>query len=614
MRPRRFTFTRRQMLKWGVAAGGSLLLPLNYGGRKGLRVPGVLADDDDPRDFQSPRISAPFTQRLPIPPVAQPVDRLDDVSSFTCRRDDKTNPLLFTLVEEEVAVPIFPGLPPTKVWRYRDVNDTRGSSALGPTFKLRMGAQRRTVIVRIKNRLPTNHVGFGVPCSTVHHHGGHIDSLADGFPENQFDGPDPLPLPVVFVPPDFRGFEPPPELEIESPHGCQKCDAGVSPTHFDYCWGMQDPGWRHGDPHRFDRPSTNWYHDHLFDLTGPNVYRGLAGLIEVFDEKDSDNEQDTTPGALRLPSGAFDIPLVLTDKLFDQNAQLLYLPGNHDGFLGDTVLVNGVIQPYLRVYRRKYRFRSLDATNARFFRLFLADERGQTFPLMQIAHGGGLHAFPFETENIEQHMAERVEFVIDFKKFPGNTVLYLEDRLVQEDGRGPKGTFEKPEIVDRGRRLLKFIVEPGDVYDPSRVPSELRPFPKITASEQANARRRTFVFDRGHGVWTINNQPAELDFFHSVAQPRLNEGEVWRFINKSGGWWHPIHVHLEFMRVLRRNGALPPLEERDGVVRDDTVVLGPNSDIEVFFKFRDYPGPWVFHCHNIEHEDMRMMARFDVVA
>jgi FtsP/CotA-like multicopper oxidase with cupredoxin domain len=66
------------------------------------------------------------------------------------------------------------------------------------------------------------------------------------------------------------------------------------------------------------------------------------------------------------------------------------------------------------------------------------------------------------------------------------------------------------------------------------------------------------------------------------------------------------------MRVLSRNGETPPDEEKDGFAKKDTILLGPNSEVEVLFKFRDYPGPWVFHCHNIEHEDMRMMARFDV--
>lgn len=620
--PRR-RLTRRQVLKWGTLAGGSMLLPLSYKGTKALRIPQALAGDDDidPRDFVNPP-TTPFVTPLPIPPVAREVPPFEP-APFACRFEDNAPQRFFEIVEEEVALQIHPDLPqPTSVWRYRDVNDGAGASALGPTFKVKMGLDRRNVVIRMKNRLPAEHVGFAVPCSTVHHHGGHIDSFADGFPENEFDGPSPLPAPVVFVPPGFTGFVPPPDFEpprgFKPPHG----DVDPLPTEFDYCYGMQDPGWRHGTPDANDRGSTNWYHDHLFDFTGPNVYRGLAGFYLIFDELDGNDETDVTPIAsgayagrmpLRLPSGRFDIPLAVTDKLFDQDAQLVYLPGDHDGFLGDTVMVNGAIQPFLNVARRKYRFRFLNATNARFLDFFLTNDSGDTFRFDQIAHGGGLLSETLrDTEDVFLGMAERTEIVIDFSRFSGNTVLFLEERLGQEDQRGPDGKFDDLPLLDRGKRVLQFRVQNGDVNDPSQVPDELRPFDAISAAEVGQARRRTFVFDRRRGAWAINNELADLSFEGSVAQPELNRPEIWKFVNKSGGWWHPIHVHLEFMRVLKRNGKLPPIDERDGFARDDTVVLGPNDEVEVFFKFRDYPGPWVFHCHNIEHEDMRMMARFDL--
>ncbi len=289
------------------------------------------------------------------------------------------------------------------------------------------------------------------------------------------------------------------------------------------------------------------------------------------------------------------------------------MPGNHDGFLGDKILVNGVIQPYLRVKGRKYRFRILDASNARFYQLYLTDRRGRTYPFDLIAHGGGLLSFPLrDQESLFIYNAERKEIVIDFSQFPKGTELFLENRLVQEDGRGPKGDPDDLELLDRGTRILKFIVEER-VSDPSQVPDELRPFEPISAAELASARRRRFVLGRRHGAWVINRRLAELDFEHTMATPRLNEGEIWIFENKGGGWWHPMHVHAEFMRVIRRNGREPAIDERDGVVREDTIAVGPNEVFEVFLKFRDYPGPFIFHCHNLEHEDMRMMARFDVL-
>src|SRR5262249_14881935 len=119
-------------------------------------------------------------------------------------------------------------------------------------------------------------------------------------------------------------------------------------------------------------------------------------------------------------------------------------------------------------------------------------------------------------------------------------------------------------------------------------------------------------FERDDGAWAINDQFAgNLDV--AIATPQVNRTEVWHLVNKSGGWAHPIHIHLDFMRVLTRNGKPPPLDERDGFAKRDTVDLGPNDEIEIAITFHDFLGKFVFHCHNLEHEDFAMMVRFDVV-
>ena len=146
----------------------------------------------------------------------------------------------------------------------------------------------------------------------------------------------------------------------------------------------------------------------------------------------------------------------------------------------------------------------------------------------------------------------------------------------------------------------------------SRVPATLRPFAPISAEEIAQATRRRFVYERSGGQWVINGQVADMQ--NPMVSPHVDTPEVWELINKSGGWWHPIHTHLEHGRVLRRNGRTPPLTERDGIAKVDTVQLGPNSEVEVFFRFRDYCGPFMSHCHNLEHEDHAMMFRWDVVS
>jgi FtsP/CotA-like multicopper oxidase with cupredoxin domain len=147
----------------------------------------------------------------------------------------------------------------------------------------------------------------------------------------------------------------------------------------------------------------------------------------------------------------------------------------------------------------------------------------------------------------------------------------------------------------------------------------LRPFPEVSAADRAQAFHRSFKFDRSHGAWTINGKLAG-DLETPVASPQRGRPEIWHLENSSGGWWHPIHIHSEFFRVLSRNGREPSVTarnpvvaERDGLARRDTILLKGGDTVEVFLKFRDHLGPFVFHCHNMEHEDMAMMARFDVV-
>src|SRR5262249_181385 len=147
-----------------------------------------------------------------------------------------------------------------------------------------------------------------------------------------------------------------------------------------------------GDPS--ERPAMLWYHDHLLDFTGQNVYRGLAGVALMFDDRDSGDEQDPNDDALRLPSFPFDIPLVFQDKRFNRDGSLWFDPLDHDGFIGDKSLVNGAVQPYLEVECRRYRFRFLNASNARIYQFFLTNDLGQTFPMTQIATEGGLLARP----------------------------------------------------------------------------------------------------------------------------------------------------------------------------------------------------------------------------
>ena len=136
------------------------------------------------------------------------------------------------------------------------------------------------------------------------------------------------------------------------------------------------------------------------------------------------------------------------------------------------------------------------------------------------------------------------------------------------------------------------------------VGTPLRPHAPIMASEIV--RTRTFKFERGKGAWQINGE--FYDPLRADATPTIGTAERWIFKNPGGGWWHPIHTHLESQQIQTIDGQLPPLENR---FKSDTLLLGAGSEIEFFMKFRTFKGPFVFHCHNLDHEDMRMMKTFD---
>jgi len=577
--------TRREIFKYGSVAGGAILASTRGA------LPRLFADTP-----KSPA-TAPFRDPLPVPPepMAVPAFTLDKGAQDDIDRLERAGVPAGTVIANYYKIAaekrsvyfhkdFEDRLLKTSIWGYKDENVPNWDFALGPTFKARINSGNA---VRLTNNLDPFDPGFGIPQLTLHVHGGHTPYRSDGFAGS-------LPL------------------------GGGTFDPVVKPGyHYDYTYPMRDPGFL-SDPSGGDfteRPSSLWYHDHVLDFTGPNVYRGLAGFFRVFDELDAADESQ----GLRLPygdHGQFDVPIVIQDKTFAADASVVFDPFNHDGILGDKFLVNGKIQPYLDVQGHRYRLRFLDGSNARFYQLFLTNAAGRHFPMTAIATEGGLLDHAVSVDSLLVSPALRFEVIVDFSLFKEGEKLYLENRLVQDDGRGPKGTFEQPETVPSGVRLIEFRVG-AKIQDDSRdiqPGTPLRPFAAITSQELSRVTTfREFEFTRSHGSWTVNGQLLDLNV--AMARPAINGPEIWRLKNSSGGWWHPIHIHSEYCRVLGRNGKRPSpfVLEQDGIAKKDTVVLGPGSEVDIYFKFRDYTGPFVLHCHNVEHEDMRMMARFDVV-
>jgi spore coat protein A, manganese oxidase len=337
--------------------------------------------------------------------------------------------------------------------------------------------------------------------------------------------------------------------------------------------------------------ATLWYHDHAIHGTGRNVYMGLAGFYLVRDEVEL---------RLSLPKGPpFEVPLVFQDRLFNRDGSLFY-PEEDDGMplrqgvFGDVILVNGAPFPVLPVARRKYRFRLLNGSNARFYRFELST--GDPFTV--IGSDGGFLTHPVETPDLLVAEAERYDVVVDFSRYPVGTKVVLRNTIAPVP-------FGDPVDPDKVREIMRFDVteEAGSDFT---IPTALGPGPVPRAED--SVRTRTWEFERSQGAWVINGrlfEPHRVDAF-----PALGTTEIWEFVNRSGGWLHPIHVHLVEFGMLDRNGR-PPRPYETGP--KDVVALGPNETIRVALQFRDHHGTYVMHCHNLEHEDHDMMTQFTVV-
>lgn len=391
---------------------------------------------------------------------------------------------------------------------------TYGGSYPGLTIRRPTG---QTTRVTFANNLPTLAGG-----KTVHHHGNHSASKDDG----QVTG-------AAFL------FDP-----------------GQTRT---YTYEGAEDG-------HAQRGKMQWYHDHRMDETGMNVWMGLAGLYIIDDPAD--------PAS--LPSGKYELPLVIADRSFDADNQLEYFY-DPAGVYGDKDLVNGVYQPYLDVADRKYRLRILNGANARTYILTLSTGE----PFTQIGTESGLLPAPVSRTALNFGPAERLDLVVDFAGKSGQE-LYLMDAY---------------EMVP----LLKFRVTQHAV-DTSEVPTTLRSLPEI--GEPTVTRRFSFDFTANH--WSINGlgfDPKRVD-----AHPVLGTTEKWVFTNPTGTT-HLVHIHGVDQQCLSRDGK--PCYPYEAM--KETWSVGPGETLELKMKFTDHTGNFMLHCHILEHEDDGMMTQFQVV-
>jgi len=506
--------------------------------------------------------------------------------------------------------PSFPTQTPSSVWTF--------NGTIPP--KLVIGRYGEPILTRHHNQLPadvTQNNGFGRHTISTHEHNGHHGAENDGFTGAYF-------FPGQFYdyhwPIVLAGFSTINTTATDPRAGSPADNGGIDKVAGD---------WR-------ETMSTHWFHDHMFSFTSQNVYKGNAAMFNIYSSLDRGNEGLNDGVNLRLPSGTaksfanleYDVNLMLADKAFDRNGQLIMDIFNFDGFLGDVMTVNLTFCPYFEVERRKYRFRILNASVSRFFKIALSDGSA----MIQIANDGNLFPNPVTlTQLDEQGIAERYDIVIDFSRYSIGSKVWMVNLCEHQDGKKPSKDLTLSQALSGGSsdpcvgKFLEFrIVRDPAQPDQSQVLATLIPNPDL--SNIPVARQRTFQFGSGGqttndpvtsftGPWGIRTDGADkslnADFGRISAAPSFGTREVWTLVNAGGGWDHPIHIHFEEGQVLARNGSASnvPAWEKG---RKDVYRLRPAGSVTITMQFRDWGGMFMEHCHNTVHEDNAMLLRWEI--
>ncbi len=399
-----------------------------------------------------------------------------------------------------------------------------------------------------------------------------------------------------------------------------------------------------------NRAGTYWYHPHTHGATATQVYNGLAGLFIVVDDEEM---------AAGLPSGDYDIPLVFQDRSFDAENQLVYITGGMMtqtmtemmGFLGDNILVNGKPAFELDVETRAYRLRLLNGSNFRILKLGWEDDTLLTV----IGTDGGLVEVPVERPYVTLSPGERVELWVDFNGRAVGSQLLLKSLPFTgvEMGGTLMGGMEMPETTTLPHGTETTVLKVNIVQKSTEalpLPDRLSTIQRYTLSDAVNAEMpRTFEIAMLNEVWTLNGRSFEMDAVADDEIVQANTLEVWEFINvvnegatvaMEGGHGghdmgnmntgngevrtedqmaHPMHIHGVQFQILERSineGFREGWESVSAGYVDegwkDTVLLMPGERVKLLMRFGTDLGLYVFHCHNLEHEDLGLMRNYRV--
>jgi spore coat protein A len=547
-------------------------------------VPAVGQAMASPRQVRSDVKLPRYVDPLPIPPVLCATGAPGEIIEIQMRQFRQK---------------VHRDLPPTTLWGYN-------GSWPGPTIEAQSGhplSVNWTSKLPPTHLLPIDHSIHGAESSipavrnVAHLHGACVLPDDDGYPEAWFTA--------------------------EGEHGPHGPKFNPRPSAYPNC-----------------QPSTSlWYHDHCLGITRLNVYAGLAGFYLIRDEAER---------ALNLPSGDFEIPLMLQDRLFHRDGSLFYPkvvngPAEHpiwvQEFYGDYNCVNGKVTPFLEVEPRKYRFRILNAANSRFYhlRLFNADDTGKALnesfdvpAFQQIGTDGGLLPAPLELRFLLIAPAERFDIVIDFSGLEGKSFSLVND--------APAPYTMGGQYLAEDIMLFK-VTKPLSAKDTSTVPDTLVPFESLQPT-YATRERLLLVSEkeRPSDGYVIIGLLGNARWHEPITEdPKAGSTEIWSFVNITGDV-HPLHVHLVQFQVLNRQpfdvqtyqqtgklvftGKPMAPESNERPARKDTIKSYPGYVTRVIQRFdlphtaSTTPGQellYVWHCHILEHEDNEMMRPYKVI-
>jgi spore coat protein A len=331
-----------------------------------------------------------------------------------------------------------------------------------------------------------------------------------------------------------------------------------------------------------------------------NLYAGMMGLYLL---------RDAHEARLNLPGGRYELPLVLYDRIFDQESQLLYPVSpdpEHpwmDEVVGDAMLVNGRVQPFHEVQPRRYRLRVLNAANARFFRLGLSNGA----PFLQVGADQGLLPAPVRLRTLLLAPGERADVIVDFAAMRG----------------------ERIQLTNGAFQMMQFRVASAPAPDTSQVPDTLLPVPRLPIASAARTHEMTlneFKDPAGNAmVMLLNRTPWHMPVTETA---KLGSTEIWALVNLTDDT-HPIHLHhVRFQVVDRRafdrdvyllqNATLrytvaPLAPNPNELGWKDVVQCPPNMVTRIHISFAGYPGRYLWHCHVQEHEANDMMRPYEIV-